>query len=129
MSKRKYVKYGVGFLFIAAAMIALMGYATMFLWNWLIPEIFGGSTITFLQAIGLIALGKLLTGFMSWSPRGWGKHSHMGYRGEHWRAKMEAKMANMTPEEKEKFKKYYYDRCGWKTPQEVNENANVAREG
>ncbi|HNE46951.1 MAG TPA: hypothetical protein PKK72_10890 [Chitinophagales bacterium] len=121
MSKRKYVKYGIGFLFIAAAMVTLMGYATMYLWNWLIPEIFGGTTVTFWQAIGLIALGKLLTGFMSWGPKSWGKH-HMGYKGQHWRAKMEAKLANMTPEEREKFKKYYYDRCGWKTPQDLTEN-------
>ncbi len=128
MSKGKYIKYGIGFLFIAAAMVTLMGFVTMYLWNWLIPEIFGGTTITFIQAIGLIVLGKMLTGVMTWGPRGWGGHHRHwnGRNASHWKAKMEAKMANMTPEEKEKFKKFYYDRCGWKTPQETqNEQANA----
>lgn len=125
MSKGKSIKYGIGFLFIAAAMVTLMGFVTMYLWNWLIPEIFGGTTITFIQAIGLIVLGKMLTGVMTWGPRKWGSHRHWdGRGGQYWKAKMEAKMANMTPEEKERFKKYYYDRCGWKTPQEQqNEQA------
>ena len=127
MSKGKYIKYGIGFLFIAAAMITLMGFVTMYLWNWLIPEIFGGNTITFIQAIGLIVLGKMLTGVMTWGPKGWSRHGgHMGYKGEHWRAKMREKMANMSPEEREKFKQFYYDRCGWKTPQDVHEKETTA---
>ncbi len=125
MSKVKYIKYGIGFLFIAAAMITLMGLVTMYLWNWLIPEIFGGNTITFIQAIGLIVLGKMLTGVMTWGPRGWGRHNHWQHRG-HWRERMEAKMANMTPEEKERFKQYYYDRCGWKTQRKTTEETPSA---
>ncbi len=120
MSKRKYIKYGIGFLFIAAAMVTLMGFVTMYLWNWLIPELFGGNTVTFVQAIGLIVLGKMLTGVMTWGPRSWGHRRHWaGESGGHFRAKMAAKMANMTPEEREKFKEFYYDRCGWKTPHET----------
>lgn len=117
MRKKNWVKYGIGIFFAGAAMIALMGLATMWLWNWLVPELFSGSTITFFQAIGLIALGKLLTGFMGMGRHGWGKHSNgWNHKKEmYWKEKMEAKMSSMTEEEREKFKRYYYDRCGWKT--------------
>jgi len=107
MSKGKYIKYGVGFLIMGVAVAVLMGYATMFLWNWLIPEIFGGKLITFWQAIGLILLGKLLTGMLFWGHGGW-KHRNHGWKGRHWKEKL----AHLTPEEREKFKHYYYKRCG-----------------
>ncbi len=113
MKKGKWFLYGIGWLVAGAAMISLMGLATMYLWNWLIPALFNGNVITFLQAIGLIALGKLLTGFMGmggWRGRRRCGHHHHG----HWRGKWESKMHNMSPEEREKFKQYYYDRCGWK---------------
>ena len=52
-------------LLIAIAIVGIVlffGYMIMFLWNWLIPEIFGLTTITFWQAIGLALLSKLLFG-------------------------------------------------------------------
>lgn len=125
MSKVKYIKYGLGFLLIAAAMITLMGLVTMYLWNWLIPEIFSGKTITCIQAIGLIVLGKMLTGMMTWGPRNWRSHRHWTNK-EHWKARMEAKLSNMTPEEKEQFKHYYYKRCGWKMHESVKEESPSA---
>lgn len=81
-------------LFAGAAMITLMGFATMWLWNWLIPELFNGSTVTFWQAIGLIALGKLLTGFMGMGRHGWSKHKHGGWNHEkakYWKQRMDEK--------------------------------------
>lgn len=42
--------------------VTLFGYVIMYLWNWLMPLIFGLTTITFWQAIGLGALSKLLFG-------------------------------------------------------------------
>lgn len=44
------------------AFIAAFGYIVMLLWNWLVPDVFGLTTITFLQAVGLTALCKLLFG-------------------------------------------------------------------
>lgn len=38
------------------------GYVVMYLWNWLMPAIFGLTAITFWQAIGLGLLAKLLFG-------------------------------------------------------------------
>lgn len=45
-----------------AALITLFGYIIMCLWNWLMPELFGLTTITYLQAIGLFILFKILLG-------------------------------------------------------------------
>jgi len=114
----KKFKKGFSWLFAGIFMVTIMGFATMFLWNWLIPTIFNGAVITFWQAIGLLALGKLLTGFGGMGRHSWkGKHGWSGH-GMHdrsfWRNRMEQKMQHMSPEEKEKFKTYYYDRCGWR---------------
>ena len=40
----------------------LFGFVIMWLWNWLMPEIFGLTTITYWQAVGLFVLFKLLLG-------------------------------------------------------------------
>ncbi len=114
MTKRKKFFYGIGWLAACVAMLALMGVVAMMLWNWLVPDIFNGVEINFLQAVGLIALGKLLTGFFGWGRYGWrGGHAHHMHGG-HWKKRWEEKMSSMTPEEREKFKQFYYDRCGWK---------------
>lgn len=42
--------------------IAAFTLAVMLLWNWLMPLIFGLTTITFLQALGILALSKILFG-------------------------------------------------------------------
>jgi hypothetical protein len=38
----------------------LMGLPTMWLWNWLMPDIFNITEITFLQAVGLNLLSDIL---------------------------------------------------------------------
>ena len=48
------------FLGLIAIVIVILGYPVMLLWNWLIPEIFGLSEITFWQAIGLNILCTIL---------------------------------------------------------------------
>jgi hypothetical protein len=48
------------FLGLLAILIVLLGYPVMLLWNWLIPEIFGLSEITFWQAIGINVLCTIL---------------------------------------------------------------------
>ena len=48
---------------IAITLLAfLFGYVIMWLWNWLMPEIFGLTTLTYWQAVGLFILLKLLLG-------------------------------------------------------------------
>jgi len=97
-----------GIVFVSLA-IFLFGYITMHLWNWLVPELFAGPLISFCQALGLLVLSKILFGGFGGSR--WGKGRCHGSRG-HWREKWESKMANMTPEEREKLKQGFYGKCG-----------------
>lgn len=50
----------LGIIFGTAIIVTICGYVIMLLWNWLMPVIFGLTTITFWQAIGLDALIGLL---------------------------------------------------------------------
>lgn len=90
--KRRFV-FAIPFFF--AAFIFLGGWAVMLLWNAILPAVLGVAAITYWQAIGILALSKILFGgFRGGSP--WG-----GRRGgppwkNHW--------VNMTDEEKAKMK-------------------------
>ena len=60
-------------LFIALA-ITVVGTVTMLLWNWLVPDLFGGPSVTWLQAIGLLVLSQIL--LSSGRKRGhWRRHN------------------------------------------------------
>ena len=59
------VQYGgLLFMFLALAVIvgAAIGYPVMWLWNELMPELFGLGEITFWQAVGLYLLAQALFG-------------------------------------------------------------------
>jgi hypothetical protein len=81
--------------------IAAVGFILMSLWNWLVPEVFGGRTITYWQALGIFVLSKIL--FSVFGRPG---------RGGHWRHRMRERWAHMTPEERERFKQGLRSRCG-----------------
>ena len=85
-----------------AAFIVIGGEAVMHLWNWLLPTLFGWRQITFWQAVGLLALCRILFG--SWGGRG-------GHR-PNFRRRMAEKWERMTPEEREKFRQRMGSRCG-----------------
>ena len=73
--------------------IAAGGEAVLHLWNWLLPPLFGWRELTFWQAVGILALCRILFG--NWGARG--PRSNFRRRmGERW--------ASMTPEEREKFR-------------------------
>ena len=62
--------------------ILLGGLVVQWLWNWLLPDIFGVRQITVGQAVGLLALCRILFGSFG---RG-GHHRHPGKpRGEWWK--------------------------------------------
>ncbi len=82
-------------LAIVAVAITVVSFVTMHLWNWLMPAVFGLRTISWAQALGMLVLGKLLFG---------GFHRHGGCRKRGWKQGMEERWAQMSPEERERFR-------------------------
>ena len=109
MRARRIVSLMVRVLLFAVIVFVGFGQAVLHLWNWLMPELFGLHTITFWQAVGLLALSWLLFG-------GWrGFHGPHGGRG-HWRRRMAERWEQMTPEEREKFRGAFRGSCGRVAP-------------
>ena len=79
------------------------------LWNWLAPGLFGLRQISFWQALGLLALCRILFGGF-----GLGGGSQRNSR-RRIRQRMLERWEHMTPEEREKFRQWFHDRCG-RTP-------------
>jgi uncharacterized membrane protein (DUF485 family) len=48
---------------LAVGVVLLVAYSIMWLWNWLMPEIFSLPTIGFWQALGVFVLAKIIFGF------------------------------------------------------------------
>jgi len=93
-------------LFIAAG-----GEVVRQLWNWLLPPIFGWREITFWQAIGLLALCRILFGgFGGHGPSRSGMRRRMADRMD---ARMAERWERMTPEEREQFRQGMRGRCGF----------------
>jgi hypothetical protein len=101
--------------------VLLFAFITMHLWNFLVPALFHGPEITFLHALAILALSRILFGGFrgGWGGCGCGGG---GWKGKnYWRERIEAKMAQMPPEEKEKFKAQMQSRCGrgwWQEPED-----------
>src|SRR5690348_9206376 len=93
---------------LLAVGLAVFGYIVMLLWNALVPELFKGPYLTFWQSAGLLLLSHILLHGCPISRGGPGK-----WRRAHWRKHWEQKLANMSPEEREKFKAEWKNRCGW----------------
>jgi hypothetical protein len=87
-------------VFVALAVVVFT-FVVMSLWNWLLPPLFGWPALGFGQALGLLVLSRILFG-------GW----RGGHRGMHWRGRMAERWAQMTPEEREKFREGMRGRCG-----------------
>lgn len=102
--KRK-VKFGAIALCALAAM-ALLVFLVMSLWNWLAPEVFGWHQVTYWQALGLLALSKILFGGLR----------HGSGRGGRWRRRIRERWNSMTPEEREKFRHGMAARCRQSRP-------------
>lgn len=88
----------IGLMVVAG--IAALTWVVMQLWNCLLPDLFTGvSTIGYWQALGLLALCRILFGGL----RG-GCHGHWRERRAHWES--------LTPEEREQFKGRFHHRWG-----------------
>ena len=85
-----------------ALFIAFGGWVVMSLWNWLTPALFGFRTITFWQALGLLALCRILFG-------GFGIHGGGRPRSDFGK-RMTERWEKMTPEERERFRQSWRGR-------------------
>jgi hypothetical protein len=84
-----------------AVFVAIGGEIVLQLWNWLLPPLFGWHLITFWQAVGILALCRILFGRIG----GRGFHrSGFRHKGGRW--------GGMTPEERERFREGLRGACG-----------------
>jgi hypothetical protein len=100
---RKRFLFYVPLMIGAVALFAFVGgQIVRLLWNWLVPAIFGWPAITFWQALGLLALCRILFGGLG---RGGGSGSRM-------RRRMAERWERMTPEERERCRQSVRGRLG-----------------
>ena len=81
----------IGLLLIAAAFSVIV----MLLWNWLMPAIFGLTTINLWQALGLFALTRILFGSFSFLSKARMMHDHKNLVFREW--------MKMSPEQRKEF--------------------------
>jgi hypothetical protein len=100
MKRRFGMRKVAGIICMVIVGVLVFGSIVMFLWNALMPVIFHLPLISFWQALGLLLLAKIL---------------FSGFRGGSrpaWKNKMKQRWMNMTPDEREKFKQEWGQRCG-----------------
>jgi Ca2+/H+ antiporter, TMEM165/GDT1 family len=86
------------FLFIPLLVAVLAG-VVMLLWNAIVPEVFGWERLSYLQALGLLILSRILFGGFQFGPRRGGYRPHL-----------REKWMHMTEEERQKFKEAWRNR-------------------
>jgi hypothetical protein len=95
----------VGMIVMCIVALFVFSFLTLQLWNWLMPAVFGLRTITWVQALGLLLLCKILFG------------GFRGHRcgGQRWKRHMAERWEKMSPEERDRFRAGMRGRwgCGW----------------
>ena len=101
--RRKWIFIAPAAILGIALFTFIGGGIVQWLWNWLLPPLFGWQQITFWQALGLLVLCRILFGRLG----GRGFHRSRFRRGmaERWQA--------MTPEERDRFRQGMRARCGF----------------
>ncbi|MBD92779.1 MAG: hypothetical protein CL482_00775 [Acidobacteria bacterium] len=85
--KREWTPKAAKILVMVVGCVALVGVVVMSLWNALVPDIFGGTTISWVQALGLLLLARILAGGRGRT--GW--RGHRGWR-ERWNQREQAEV-------------------------------------
>ena len=100
--RRYWVLRVLGFALLGVLFVVAVSAIVMLLWNSLLPSLFGLRAIGFWQALGLLVLARILFG------------GFRGHRGWHWgwRHRMHERWAQMSPEERAKFREGMRARCG-----------------
>ena len=89
-------------LFIIAG-IFILGAVVMLLWNAILPDVLGVAALNYWQALGLLALSRILFGGFKFGPRG----NHRGFGNP----RFKERFMNMSREERVNFKNEWKERC------------------
>jgi hypothetical protein len=101
---------------LGIALVAAFVLTTQYLWNWLMPKIFGLPELTLIETLGLLLLAKILFGF---GGKGGGKKKW------HWKSKYKLynRFENMSADDRERFKARMKDK--WCRPQTKKEPTDL----
>lgn len=102
----------VKMVFFVIASIIAMAAIVMWIWNWLVPDLFHGPLINFYQSIGLIFLSRILF------------RGGRGMHGRHW-GPWKERWDKMNPEQREKMRELWKKRCGGFSCEEEKKNEEV----
>lgn len=106
MTRSRFLVFAPLMFLAFLAFIGLGGAVVMALWNWLVPSLFGLPAVTFWQALGLLALSRILFGGVRLSG---GRRHGMG-RG--WRGRWHG----VPPEARETIRARMRERYGFGPP-------------
>ncbi|MDJ0364511.1 hypothetical protein QMK33_05055 [Hymenobacter sp. H14-R3] len=112
MNRSFWLKKAAKFVFFAALFVVVAVFATMSLWNWLMPMIFHLPALNFWQTLGLVVLSRILTG-------GFGRGGQGGRsRWAAWKRQTQERLEAFSPAEREKFRQQMRNRCAgsWGRP-------------
>src|SRR5436190_20583031 len=114
---RRFKKYWPLFIPIVLSGFALFvfvgGEVVKLLWNSLAPPLFGLPVLGFWQAVGLLALCRILFGGFGFHGGGQ-SHGRMTDRmADRMADRLADRWQNMTPEERERFRQRVRNRCGF----------------
>lgn len=99
----RWIAKGAAIAVAVVLFIAVFSWAVMLLWNYLVPPLLHGPVIGYWQALALLVLSRILFG---------GLRGHRGAHG-HWRRHLwRERWESMTPEERERLRQRFLERCG-----------------
>ncbi|MEL6537557.1 MAG: hypothetical protein AAFQ98_19200 [Bacteroidota bacterium] len=110
MKKRMMWFWGVRFLLFMAFALVGFSVAVMLLWNAVLPDVLGVAEISWVQALGLLALSRIFFG--SWGRGGGGRWGGGHPRHKQWKEHWMSKWDKMTPEQQAAMKKKWAEHGG-----------------
>jgi Ca2+/H+ antiporter, TMEM165/GDT1 family len=101
------------FVLMAVLAVFVFGSVVMLLWNNVLVPVIHVASISFVQALGILVLSKLLFGGFRGGQ--WGRHQ--------WKHRMMHRWDNMSAEEREKFQQEWKNRCGRRSEKREEEKS------
>ena len=102
--------------------VLLFGVVVQFLWNFIMPDIFGLPVINFWQGLAMFLLAKLIFGFGG----GGGRSKWSEHRSHQWRKHWAEKYSKLSPEEREQYKQKFKEKwCSWEQSSKPSEQPST----